>query len=262
MAKRRSAVRTTVRAPVRPDLDLARLAPSARSLAVGFGLAALAAGSYACARWTPLFAVRSIEVAGADRTTSAHVSAALADLKGVSLVGLRADDVQLRIAALPDVVSVRYDRAFPNTLVVFVRAERPVAVVRRGDRSWLVSARGRVISRLTLGDRPRLPRIWVGPTVAIARGALLTDSDTLRAVRTLALRGIRALPPVRAARVDGRDVTLVLRSRLEVRLGHEDALPLKLAIAARVLPRMATSSAGESLYLDVSVPERPVAGPI
>lgn len=52
------------------------------------------------------------------------------------------------------------------------------------------------------------------------------------------------------------ELTLVLRSGLELRLGDGSDLPLKLEVARQVLPQIA----GSSGYLDVSVPNRPVAG--
>ena len=261
-AKRRPAVRTVARAPVRAGIALGDFAPSARSLAVGFAVAALVLGSYAAARWTPLFAVRSIEVVGADRPTATQVRAALRELEGTSLVDVRSDDVHARVASLPGVVSAIHDRAFPHTLVVYVQPERPVAVLRRGGESWLISARGRVIGRLRSGGRPTLPRVWVKQTVTAGLGVLLTDPDTLRAVRTLALPGIQTLPTIRTARVDGNEVTLVLRSGLELRLGGIDNAPLKLAIAARIVGRLAAGDDPSTLYLDLSVPARPVAGQV
>jgi cell division protein FtsQ len=222
-------------------------------------LAALAFGSYAVARWTPLFAVRSIEVVGADRGTAVHVRAALQPLEGRSLVALRSADVQLPLSRLPEVVSASYDRSFPNTLIVFVRPEHPVAVLRRGNESWLVSARGRAISRLRVGGRAGLPRIWVGQNVSVALGALISDQSTLRAARTLALSGIAALPQIRTARSGEEGLTLVLASGLEVRLGRDEMLPLKLAVAARILRKLDLAAEAKTLYLDLSVPERPVA---
>ena len=52
------------------------------------------------------------------------------------------------------------------------------------------------------------------------------------------------------------ELTLVLRNGLELRLGDSRDLPVKLEVARRVIPR-ARRSRG---YLDVSVPDRPVAG--
>jgi len=52
------------------------------------------------------------------------------------------------------------------------------------------------------------------------------------------------------------ELTLVLRTGLEVRFGDGSDLPVKLEVARHVLPKLA----GAGGYLDLSVPERPVAG--
>ena len=69
---------------------------------------------------------------------------------------------------------------------------------------------------------------------------------------------MRAPLPARVATVRylAGELTLVLRSGVEVRLGDHSTCALKLELARRLLPRLAEGRA----YLDVSVPERPVAG--
>ena len=52
------------------------------------------------------------------------------------------------------------------------------------------------------------------------------------------------------------EVVFELRSGLELRLGDAGDLAVKLEVARRVLPQLG----GSEDYLDVSVPERPVAG--
>ena len=52
------------------------------------------------------------------------------------------------------------------------------------------------------------------------------------------------------------ELTLRLRSGLEMRLGEPVDVALKLAVAARVIPLLDA----DTTYLDVAVPERPVAG--
>jgi hypothetical protein len=54
------------------------------------------------------------------------------------------------------------------------------------------------------------------------------------------------------------DLTLLLGSGLELRLGELRAIRLKLAIATRILPGILAH--GGYAYVDLSVPERPVAG--
>jgi hypothetical protein len=59
--------------------------------------------------------------------------------------------------------------------------------------------------------------------------------------------------------MDGRLVA-GLRSGLELRFGPPLDLGLKLAVARGVLPTLAAPSGGGPRYLDLTVPERPVAG--
>jgi cell division septal protein FtsQ len=235
--------------------DSRRLLPSGSSLLVGFGLLALAVASYAVARETPLFAIGTIEVRGAPPGVSARVAAALEPLAGESLVGLQARDLDRRIAVLPEVVGVTHDRAFPHTLRVYVRAERPLLVLRRGSESWLVSARARVVRMIPKGARPGLPRIWVRSDVEVGVGQTLADTAATRAVRVLTMAADVLPVGARVVKLDGGETTLVLRSGTEVRLGREHDLRLKLAVAAEVLPQLTSSST----YLDVAVPDRPVA---
>ena len=64
--------------------------------------------------------------------------------------------------------------------------ERPVAVVRKGRESWLVSARGRVITRIARGADGGLARVWVAKATELAPGDLLTDADGGSPARALA----------------------------------------------------------------------------
>jgi cell division septal protein FtsQ len=235
---------------------LARLLPSGRALGGGFVVLALAVAAYVGARTSAVFAVQRIEVAGLPPADAAAARRALAPLEGRSLVGVRRGDLEQRLAPLPGISSFVYDRAFPNTLVVRAVAEVPLAVLRRGDESWLVSRRGRVLRRVRTGTRLELPRVWVPRRVAVTAGATLPDDAGGSAVRALALLDA-ADANVRARTVRmGDELTYVVRSGLELRLGSFRGAELKLAVAAAILPRLD----GDARYLDVSVPSRPVAG--
>ena len=259
----RSIARVDVRAlpsrvslpQVHPQAWLARFAPTRRSLAVGFGLLAVALGGYLLARETPLFAIDRIEVRGGSPQVAGQVHSALASLVGRPLVGLDDSEVLAKVDALPTVVSASYDRAFPHTLRITVVPERPAAVLRRGPGSWLVSRHGRVMERLPATAVPRLPRIWISTHTLVRTGAELTAAGAAATAHAVGLAGAFA------ARVDSasdRDGTLVfhLHSGFELLLGDSRDIKLKVAVAARALAILPTGST----FLDVSSPGRPVSG--
>ena len=237
-------------------LDLARLAPSGRSILTGLILLLLAVGAYAVARGTSAFAVDEIAVEGPPGHVAAQVGAVLSSTRGKSLLALDLPHLQARVERVPSVAAVRFDRGFPHTLRVVVVPERPVAVLRQGRLSWLVAASGRVIKPLQRGQRPGLPRVWLRPVVDVQVGDKIAGS-VRQAVRTIAPL-VRAPLPARVASVRylEDELTLVLRSGAEIRLGDGSDRALKLELARRIVPQLTA----DEVYLDVSVPERPVAG--
>lgn len=213
------------------------------------------AGVYVAARTTTMFALQTIEVRGATPRVAARVERALSPLVGTSLVGFDRDEAVRRLGALPEIAGASFDRNFPHTLRVFVHAEQAVAVLRRGRDAWLLSSRGRIMRLLLARPYPRLPRIWVTRAVGVSVGATL-GGEAAEAVRVAALlQALRFPADVRFVRVAGGGTALGLRSGREVRLGDAGDLRLKLAIARRILPLTRGAA-----YVDVSVPERSVAG--
>ncbi len=237
-------------------LELTRIAPSGRSLLIGFLILAVAVGLYAVARGTSAFAVRSLAVEGAPPEVAAEVRKALAPAVGDSLLALDLGQLADRVERVPTVAAASFDRSFPNTLRITVAPEVPVAVLRQGSSSWLVAAHGRVVGELERGGRPRLPRIW------LKRGLVVVVGESLRGLPRRAVTAVaplvsRPLPfAVNSVLAARGELTLQLRSGLELRLGDATDLLLKLEVSRLVLP----SLAGATGYLDVSLPARPVAG--
>ena len=257
-ARKRSTSRTAV-LPARraaPSLQLARVAPSGRSVLIGLALFVLAIGGYVGARETSIFAVRTIDIRGGDPALQNQVKAALTDELGQSLMKVDGSTLGRRIAPLPGVRSFRYDRAFPNTLRIVLRPEQPVLVLRSGAAAYLVAATGRVIRPLAHPRLSHLPRLWVTRDVHVRVGEPLPAAVNAAATALAPLQGAPLPGGVRLVR-GGKELTLVLGGGLEVRLGDHGDLQLKLAIARRILRATAAASTGGG-YLDVSVPERPV----
>jgi cell division septal protein FtsQ len=222
------------------------------------GGVALAGGAYAVALETAVFSVRSIVIVGGTPRVQDELRQALAPELGRSLLRISASQIDRRAATIPDLVGVTYDRQFPHTLRVRVDPERPVLLVRRGGDTWLVSARARVMQQLRTAKLSSLPRVWVPKATAIKVGATLPAAQGGIAAAAVAPIARHTFPTgVRFVRSSGSELTLVLRSGLEVRLGDLGDLRLKIAIARRIL-RAVGADASTSGYLDVSVPERPV----
>jgi len=238
---------------------LLRTLPSGRSLGVGVAILAAVVLAYAAARYSPMFALDRVEVRGAPPQLASRIERALAPLGGESLLAFRAGQADRRLARIPEVASTSYDRDFPHTLRITVSTERPLAVVRRGEGAWLVAASSRVLAPMTMGRLGRLPRIWVPKSTDVEVGATLPDAHARAAVRALVPLGRLDFPAcVRFVRASGKELTLVLASGVELRLGDLDRLGLKLTVAAQVLPQVEAPPNGPP-YLDLTVPERPVA---
>ena len=237
-------------------LDLGRLVPSGRSLLVAFAIVLGTLLALLVARETSVFGVRTIAVEGAPTGVSRQVEHALRGTRGESLVGLDLDATRREVLALSTVAAVSFDRAYPHTLRVAVTPERPVAVVRQGTTSTLVSERGRVIARVARGARPELARVWAPKSVVLTTGELLAGDLETAIVAVSPLAGTSFPGRVTSVTVTEAALTLRLRSGLELRLGDTADVELKLSVAAKVIPLLRPGST----YLDVSAPERPVAG--
>jgi cell division protein FtsQ len=250
------AVASFPRSALGDRLELSRFAPSGRSLGVGLLILLTGIGLYALARTTSAFAVDRVAVRGAPPDVSADVRRALAPALGESLLRVDLHDLLRRAQNVPMVATASFDRDFPHTLEITVVPEVPVAVVRQGSSSWLAAAGGRVVAEVDRGARPALPRIWLARTVDVRVGESLHGLQ-LRAVAAVAPLVKRPLPAAVTSVAVGPDqLNLSLRSGIELRLGDATDLPVKLQVARSVLPELDDLQG----YLDVSVPERPVAG--
>jgi len=239
-------------------VDLSGLLPSTRSLLACLAAVAIGLSSFFVARNTGAFAVRTIAVEGAPPAVERQVRAVLADQAGVSLLRLDRGAVRRRVESVPAVAGVTLDRAFPHTLRLVVVPEEPVAVVRQGAKAWLLSARGRIVQSVDPRARRGMTRVWIPRTTHVTVGGFLPANHATAVARALALAGTFPAHIVRASlRIDG--LRFVLRNGLELRLGDPTDIRLKLAIARRMLHVVHADSSSTG-YLDVSVPDRPVAG--
>ena len=242
-------------AVLRPQLRT----PTLRIAVLVTGLVALLGLLYLGARETTVFAAKDIEVTGGSRAVRESVRDAVQPVVGESLVALDQEELRRRLEALPTVRAVQLDRAFPHTLRIVVSPEHPLAVLRQGEEEWLVSAQGRVMRTLEPGSSSR-PVVDVGDAVAVVPGDVVNVSDVRHALAALR-RLPRGFPvAIDTVRVEEGGVFLDLAGGAELRLGGLRQLALKLVVATRVLKALTAYERADLGYLDVTVPERPVAG--
>ena len=264
---RRAALALVRTPPLRPELRLPALRlppfprPGLRALAIAGAVLGAALALYAVARESSLFAVRTIEVSGASPEVAAEARAALEGVDGRSLVALNAGDLERRLEHVPAVRSATVDRSFPYALTVHITPERAAAVYRDGARAWLLAASGRVLAAIEPDVRPRLPRIRLPLSVRPEPGEVLDVAAARTALAVLAELPRRFPVRVLYAEVDtGGRVTVVVEDGLELRLGRPTLARRKLASASAVLRTLSPDERTELGYLDLTVPERVVAG--
>jgi cell division septal protein FtsQ len=245
--------------PVRRDINVPW-----RQLVLGvLATAALLALLYFAARETPVFAVRHIEVSGGSASVRRAVENAASSADGTSLVGLDGDALVDELEALPAVRSASYDRAFPSTLRIFVQPEAPLAVVRLGKGRWVVSERGRIIRGYVADPMERYPRFRLPERPNVVPGSFVTDFSAKVILRALAVVPNRFPARIDQVRLEGGRLTMRLRAPWgapELRLGEPVDLQVKLAVAALLIRSFSADYRTQVAYLDVSVPERSVAG--
>ncbi|GAB2970246.1 hypothetical protein GCM10027282_04960 [Frigoribacterium salinisoli] len=246
-ARRASAERRrTERAEVRRFTRRSRHRRAASLTAAG--LVVVLVASVLVAVFSPLLALRTVTVEGAERVDPAAVQAALGDQMGTPLALLDFDEVERSLEAFPLIASYVTETAPPDTLVVRISERQPVATVAVGDGFDLVDPAGVVVQRL--GARPEgVPLVDVG--------AAEVDGPLFRAVGEVLL----GLPVQLRATVDTAtastpdDVTLTLTTGERVVWGSADESARKAQVLAGLVADQARRDPGADVEYDVSAPD-------
>ncbi len=210
------------------------------------GSTALLLLSVAVVTLSPLMALQTVSVAGAQRLDPAQVSAALDDQLGTPLALLDEGAVRESLAAFPLIRSYTTEIVPPHTLVVRIVERVPLAAIDRGGSVELVDAAGVVVERSA--ERPAgIPLI--APESA--------DIESLAFESATAV--LSALPAELRAQVDvitastRDDVTFTM-----IGAGHRVVWGSaeRSAFKARVLAAaLGTTSQSRAWEYDVSAPE-------
>jgi cell division protein FtsQ len=222
------------------------------------GLAVLAlllalGGSWRWVRDSSLVAVRRVSVTGLYGPDAGTIrSALILAARNMTTLDVHLAALRTAVAPYPVVKDLRVSTQFPHGMRIRVVEQLPVGALVAGGRAVAASADGTLLHDVSGTSLPTVP------VPALPGGARVTDAAALQALSLLA-----ATPPRLRSRIaqvtvaSGHGLTVQLRSGPSIYFGDQTGLNAKWIAATEVLAD--PSSAGAS-YIDVSDPERPVAG--
>ena len=203
-------------------------------------------------RSSSLVRVKDVTITGIDGRQSRAIRNALT-ASALDMTTLKVDEAELRrsVENFPVVRSLRASADFPNRLRITVNAYEPVAALKRGGNLTAAAADGTLLrGTSTKGLAVVGVRLTPG-------GERTTDARALDAIRVLAA----APAPLRrrVARVYRGDRGLAATVEDGPKLYFGGGLRLHAKWAAAVQVLASERSQGAS-YVDLRIPERPVAG--
>ena len=179
------------------SIQVGRLLAVLRTMVVLMVIAVAAMMLYRRMQSDARFAIRNVEIAGAQHTTRADIDALRARYAGKNLFHIDIDRLRHEVVALPWVSRVEIEKKLPDTLRILVVERVPVALAETDKGVAYVDERGAAFAELTpsVGD-PDLPLI-TGATgadlercVAVVRQLRAQDSGLYARVSE-----VRPLPP-------------------------------------------------------------------
>lgn len=202
--------------------------------------------------YSPLLALRHIQVTGTSRLDAEAVQKKLSDQLGTPLPLLDSAGISSDLAAFPLIRSYTVETHPPDTIVIRVVERQPVGVIQRGGAFTLVDA-----AKVPISSSEKRPDGY--PLIAASGGAADVDADSGFAA---AAGVLSALPADVLGQVDTiaaktkDDVSFTLRGRsATVVWGSAEDSSLKAADLAALL----TSAPDASRY-DVSSPHSVTTG--
>ncbi|MFD5600506.1 FtsQ-type POTRA domain-containing protein [Leucobacter sp. NPDC058333] len=198
--------------------------------------------------FTPLMAVREVQVVGAKSVDAAAVQAALNRFDGTPLALV--DDAEVHRALEPFPLIQRYavERVPPHTLVVKIEERVPVISVPGADGVSLYDAAGVLLG--SVKDAPAGVPTGEGALTDLGSAAFRSASRALRDMPVDLRKQITT-----ATATSAQDVTFTLDSGITVLWGEADDSRRKAVVLQSIL----TSLAGQPITrIDVSSTEAPV----
>ena len=208
----------------------------------------LVVGFVTGAVYSPILSLKTIQVEGASRVSSASVRAAVESQLGRPLALVDFDSITRSLSKFPLIRSFVTETVPPDTLIIRIAERAPIATVATSSGFSVVDPAGIVIDS-GAERQPGLPLIELGaatsgsPAFTASVGVLLALPSKL----------LKQVDTVTAQTSD--DVTLTLTGGQSVVWGSVDQSALKAKVLAAVI-----TVGGATTKYDVSAPNHPVLG--
>lgn len=200
------------------------------------------------------FQIKKVSVAGLTTSQAPQIKRSLAHTaQGMTTLHLNLAALRRVVAGYPVVEAINVEPQFPTGLKIGIRERPPGAVLEGPDGQILpVAADGTALPGVTAGEVATIP------VSALPTGATVTDPEERLAIEVAAAAPTplgAGIKTIEAA--DTAPILVTLRNGTELIFGDRGALDEKWAAAAAALADPEVGGAG---YIDVTLPERPVAG--
>jgi cell division protein FtsQ len=198
--------------------------------------------------------ITHVRVTGVDMKDSDRVEAALTSAAhDMTTLHLSKDALMSAVASYTAVKDVEIKAHFPHSLTIKVIQAQPVAVLRVGGKRLLLASDGSVLQGVRQGRKLAMIRsTGAAPSRRVTDPLALTE---LRVVSTAPNALARHIASV--GKGDTRGIVVKIQNGPQVIFGDATRLEAKWAATAGVL---ADDKSRGASYIDVRLPERPVAG--
>jgi cell division protein FtsQ len=225
-----------------------------RSVILSALLAALLLGAWFWLRDSSLVAIKRVTITGVSGPDAAQIRAALSKAaRNMTTLHIRMDQFHMAVGPYPVVKYLQADTSFPHSVRLRVIEEIPVATVTVAGRATAVAGDGTLLRDMR--PSPKLPVVPVG---APPGGSRVSQPDALHAVTLLGAAPYQLLAQIEKVTTQPQHgLVAQLRNGPSVYFGDPGRFAAKWIAAGAVL---ADAGSAGAAYLDVSDPERPVAG--
>lgn len=200
-----------------------------------------------------------IGVSGANEWVSAQTIHAIADKqagKSLFLVSTHEVTEQL-IKSIPGVSEAKVSKQFPKSMSVEVKAQRPAAMLKRGDTLTAVDSQARVLNSVKNANVDGIPVIEVKDIDASLKNRSVKEALTILGALPESMR--KSITKVTAETQDSVTTTLNDGDRVII-WGDSSQLKLKLAEVEEIDKNITAGTAGFAgkHQIDVSSSQKPI----